>query len=120
MKLSTLVVYRRILLLLTLFCFALPTMAPSGTPGTLTGVVKDPNGANLPGVSVVVKNLATGATRSSISNGDGHWTMPGLAVGGYEVSYESTGFKRLVRDRVEVEASVPRSLEDKLEVGEIG
>ena len=46
--------------------------------------------------------------------------MPGLAGGTYEVSYESTGFKRLVRDRVEVEASVPRSLEDKLEVGEIG
>src|SRR5688500_17304553 len=120
MKLFTLVVYRRILLLLTLFCFALPAMAQSGTAGTLTGVVKDPIGANLPGVSVVVKNLATGATRTSISNGDGHWTMPGLAVGTYEVSYESTGFKRLVRDRVEVEASVPRSLEDKLEVGEIG
>src|SRR5687767_10562626 len=120
MKLFTLVVYRRILLLLTLFCFALPAMAQSGTAGTLTGVVKDPNGANLPGVSVVVKNLATGATRTSISNGDGHWTMPGLAVGTYEVSYESTGFKRLVRDRVEVEASVPRTLEDKLEVGEIG
>jgi hypothetical protein len=31
-----------------------------------------------------------------------------------------TGFKRLVRDRVEVEASVPRTLEDKLEIGEIG
>jgi hypothetical protein len=119
----TLVIRRRIFLLLTLgfFCFAAPVaMAQTGTVGTLTGVVKDPNGANLPGVSVVVKNLATDATRTAISNGDGHWTLPGLPVGTYEVSYEITGFKRLVRDRVEVEASVPRTLEDKLEIGEIG
>ena len=123
MNLFTFVVPRRILLLLTLTlcCVAAPAvMAQTGTVGTLTGVLHDPNGANLPGVSVVVKNLATGATRTAISNSDGHWTLPGLPVGAYEVSYEITGFKRLVRDRVEVEASVPRSLEDKLEVGEIG
>jgi hypothetical protein len=88
--------------------------------GTLTGLVIDPNGANLPGVSVVVKNLGTDATRTAITDNDGHWTLPGLPIGTYEVSYEITGFKRLVRDRVEVEASVPRTLEDKLEIGEIG
>ncbi len=110
-----------LLLTLTLFCiFQLVIVAQSGTVGTLTGVVKDPNGANLPGVSVTVKNLGTGATRTATSGEDGHWTMPGLPVGTYEVSYETTGFKKLVRDRVEVEASVPRSLEDKLDVGEIG
>ena len=122
MNVFTFVVHRRIFLLLTLaLCCAAPVaMAQTGTAGTLTGVIKDPNGASLPGVSVVVKKLATGATRTAISNGDGHWTLPGLPVGTYEVSYESTGFKRLVRDHVEVEASVPRTLEDKLEIGEIG
>ena len=113
-------VRRLLCLLLTLTFFACLAVAQSGTVGTLTGVVRDPNGANLPGASVVVKNLATGATRTAISNEDGHWALPGLPVGAYEVSYEITGFKRLVRDRIEVEASVPRTLEDKLEVGEIG
>ena len=123
MNLFTSVRHCRISLLLTLafICLAAPVaMAQTGTVGTLTGVVKDPNGANLPGVSVVVRNLGTGATRTAISNDDGHWTLPGLPVGPYEVSYEITGFKRLVRDRVDVEASVPRTLEEKLEVGEIG
>lgn len=122
MNLFTVVRHRPAILLLTLtlFCLIVPGAMAQGTVGTLTGVVKDPNHANLPGVSVIVKNLGTGATRTAISNGDGHWTMPGLPVGAYEVSYESTGFKRLVRDRVEVEASVPRTLEDTLEVGEIG
>jgi Carboxypeptidase regulatory-like domain len=105
--------------LLTLI-FQLTIIAQSGTVGTLTGVVKDPNGANLPGVSVFVRHLGTGMTRTAVSGEDGHWTMPALSIGTYEVSYEITGFKKLVRDRVEVEASVPRTLEDKLEVGEIG
>ena len=110
-----------LLLTLALFCILqLPVMAQSGTAGTLTGVVLDPNGANLPGVSVTVRNLGTGATRTTITGEDGHWTLPGLPIGTYEVTYESTGFKKLVRDRVEVEASIPRTLEDKLEVGEIG
>jgi hypothetical protein len=103
-----------------LCCFQLGVVAQTGTVGTLTGVVKDPRGANLPGVSVAVKNIATGATRTTVTNEEGHWTLPGLAIGAYEVSYEITGFKKLVRDRVEVEASVPRTLEDTLEVGEIG
>ena len=109
------------LLTLSIFCCLQPSaLAQSGTVGTLTGVVIDPNGANLPGVSVVVKNLGTGATRTAITDSDGHWTVPGLPIGAYELSYEITGFKRLVRDRVEVEASIPRTLEDKLELGEIG
>ncbi|HVF23783.1 MAG TPA: carboxypeptidase-like regulatory domain-containing protein, partial [Pyrinomonadaceae bacterium] len=109
-----------LLLAITLLCsFQLIVLAQAGTAGTLTGVVKDPNGANLPGVSITVRSLGTGATRTATSGEDGHWTLPALPIGTYEVTYETTGFKKLVRDRVEVEASVPRTLEDKLEVGAI-
>ena len=99
-----------------------PTMVPgqSGSSGTLTGVVQDQNGANVRGATVLVKNLATGATRTTTTGEDGQWTLPALPVGEYEVEYEMTGFKKLVRNKVEVEASVPRTLEDQLEVGEVG
>jgi hypothetical protein len=109
-----------LLIISLLFGVQVAVMAQGGTVGTLTGVVKDPQGANLPGVSISVKNIATGATRTAVTNGEGHWTLPGLAIGTYEISYEITGFKKLVRDKVEVEASVPRTLEDTLEVGDIG
>ena len=112
-------IFSTLLTLLTLCILQSVIIAQSGV-GTLTGVVKDPNGAHLPGVSVVVRNLNTGLTRTATSGEDGHWTLPALPAGAYEVTYETTGFKKLVRDRVEVEASVPRTLEDKLEVGEIG
>ena len=83
-------------------------------------MVQDPNGANISGVTVTAKNIATGATRTATTSDDGRWSLPGLTVGAYEVTYEMTGFKKLVRTGVEVEASVPRTLEDKLEIGEIG
>lgn len=116
---------RRIQLLLFLIFTAIYSVqftsyAQSGTAGTLTGVVQDPNGANLPGVNVVARNISTGATRNTTSDSEGRWNLPGLPIGTYEVSYELTGFKKLVRERVEVEASVPRSLVDKLEIGEVG
>jgi len=97
-----------------------PVMAQAGLMGTLTGVVQDPQGANLPGVSVTVKNLATSAARTVTTGSEGHWTMPALAVGTYEITYELEGFKKLVRQQVEVEASITRTIEDKLEIGEIG
>jgi len=76
-------------------------------------------GASLPGVTVTVKNLETGAVRTVATNGEGSWTIAALAVGTYEVAFEITGFRRLVRKRVQVEASVPRTLEDKLELGDV-
>ena len=106
---------------ITVFAFsATVAMAQAGPTGTLTGVVKDPNGANLAGVSISIRNVGTGASRTTTTDESGYWTVPALAVGTYEVTYEITGFKKLVRERVEVEASVPRTLEDKLEIGEIG
>ncbi|MDQ3133179.1 MAG: carboxypeptidase-like regulatory domain-containing protein, partial [Acidobacteriota bacterium] len=81
--------------------------------------VQDATGALLPGVAVNVKNAGTGQTRTATTNDEGRWTVPVLPVGTYEVAIEISGFKRLVRQNVEVEAAVPRTLEDKLEIGEI-
>ncbi len=101
--------------LATVLIASAAVLAQSGSNGTLTGVVQDPNGANISGVTVTAKNIATGATRTATTSDDGRWSLPGLTVGAYEVTYEMTGFKKLVRAGVEVEASVPRTLEDKLE-----
>jgi hypothetical protein len=93
--------------------------AQASATGSLGGALQDANGASLPGVSVTVKNKGTALTRATTSDGEGRWTMPALAVGTYEVTYELKGFKKLVRTDVQVEAAVPRTLEDKLETGEL-
>ncbi len=105
---------------LSFMLLPLSASGQSGASGTLSGIVQDPNGASMPGVSVTVRNIATDASRTVITNDDGRWTLPGLSVGSYQVTYELSGFKKLVRDGIAVEASIPRTLEDKLEIGDVG
>lgn len=98
----------------------LNTLAQSGTTGTLTGTIQDSNGGAVPGATVTVKNIDTGFARATTADEQGQWTIPQLPVGrSYEVTYEAQGFKRLIRQNVEVEASVPRTLDDRLEIGEL-
>lgn len=113
-------ILQRVMLILALMLMAPVLLVAQSAGGALTGVVHDPNGANLPGVVVTVRNVSTGATRSAVANSEGRWTIAALSAGTYEISYELDGFKKLVRERVEVEAAIPRTLEDRLEIGEVG
>lgn len=62
------------------------------TAATVGGTVKDESGAVLPGVSVTVKNTATGLTRSAVTDSDGFFTIPGLPPGTYESRATLSGF----------------------------
>ena len=108
-----------LLALLTSVLVAGSAFAQSGPTGALTGTVQDPNGAHLPGVSVSLSSDTTGAIRNATTDNEGRWTIPGLAVGTYQITYELIGFKKLVRERMSVEALVTRTVETKLEVGEV-
>ncbi|MBC7932088.1 MAG: carboxypeptidase regulatory-like domain-containing protein, partial [Rubrivivax sp.] len=109
--------FRLFVVFVALLAFQTVAHAQSSPTGTLTGTIQDINGAAIPGVMVTAKQTDTGTSRQVTSDDDGRWTLPALAVGAYELTYEKQGFKRLVRQNVAVEASVPRTFDDKLEVG---
>src|SRR5688572_14201314 len=96
-----------------------PTIAAAqGSPtGILSGVVSDPGGGVLPGVTVVAVNVATGLTQTTVSSAAGEWRITALPAGTYEVTFELAGFKKLVRSGISVEAAVTRSVPVTLEVG---
>jgi outer membrane receptor protein involved in Fe transport len=60
--------------------------------GQITGTVLDQTGAALPGAEVTAKNLATGTSRSSVTNSSGVYTIPNLQPSTYEVSIGASGF----------------------------
>ncbi|MGH9943588.1 MAG: carboxypeptidase-like regulatory domain-containing protein, partial [Pyrinomonadaceae bacterium] len=95
------------------------TLAQSGSTGSLSGVVQDTAGSIIPGVNVTVRNVGTGLTRTVVTDDEGRWTVQVLPVGNYEVSFERDTFKKLVRENIEVEASVPRTVDAALEVGQV-
>src|SRR5688500_15466886 len=72
-------------LCLAVLTFAAPQqLLAQGNPnGTLTGVVSDPSGGVLPGVTVVIKNAQTGLTQQTLTGTAGEWRVPALPPGQY-------------------------------------
>ena len=73
---------------------AVPVFGQGGsTSATLTGVVKDKDGA-VPGATVVIKNMATGAELAPVvTNESGTYSFPGLAPGVYKVTITMQNYK---------------------------
>lgn len=87
--------------------------------GTITGTVSDQQGAVIPGASVEVRNVSTNALFTAATNEGGLYTAPGLAVGEYEVSAESAGFKRAVRSGLTLQVNQIARVDLQLEIGQV-
>ena len=70
--------------------------------GEITGVVKDPSGAVLPGTTITVTDVSTNRQRVLFSSSDGVYAVPSLAPGEYRVDVEQPGFRAIRRDGVRV------------------
>ncbi len=75
---------------------SLPAAAQS-TGGAISGTITDSTGGALPGVTVTIKHVETGTTRTAVTNPQGRYTAPSLNPGSYEVSAELQGFQTSVR-----------------------
>jgi uncharacterized surface anchored protein len=67
------------------------------TTGTISGTVQDAQGARVAGATVTVRKLDTNLERSLVTESDGRFRFPGLAIGPYELSVEHTGFTGYAR-----------------------
>src|SRR5262245_20691522 len=78
-----------------LFClFTASTALAQGGNGQLGGIITDPSGALLPGVSITATNPDTGITSTTISNETGSYNFPSLQPGSaYRVSASLPGFQ---------------------------
>jgi Carboxypeptidase regulatory-like domain len=84
--------------------------------GSLGGRVTDNSGAVVPGASVAVRNLATGAQQSANSNSTGLYRFPVLVPGTYSIVASLKGF-RDVQALVSVQVGNATSQDIKLQVG---
>ncbi len=80
------------LLLTGLLALTISHTAWAQATGTITGRAVDQADAVLPGVTINLKNVDTGATRSTVTNDQGVFSVPALERGTYELSAELTGF----------------------------
>ncbi|HLL77478.1 MAG TPA: TonB-dependent receptor [Pyrinomonadaceae bacterium] len=73
--------------------FAASAAFAQQTDATVTGEVKDQNGAVVAGAQVSARNLETGFTRNTTSDAEGRYTFASLPVGSYEIRAAKGGFR---------------------------
>ena len=76
-----------------------PTTFAQGTQtGTLAGTVIDQGGLVLPGVTVTASSSSLQGVRSTVTDENGRYSIPGLPPGTYSVRYELQGMSTVTRD----------------------
>src|SRR5438105_383629 len=64
---------------------------------SLQGIVADASGAAVPNADIVVINTATGGVWELKTDSTGHYRVPVLQPGAYEIHVSQTGFQAVVR-----------------------
>ncbi|HEU0172678.1 MAG TPA: TonB-dependent receptor [Blastocatellia bacterium] len=103
----------------TLACVALCGASVFGqaTSGVISGTLLDPQGAALPGATVKIKNLETGATREVKSDSSGFYRVTGLAPGFYEAQASAEGFTSETRGNLALTVAEAIVVNFNLKVG---
>src|SRR5438552_9958730 len=77
--------------------------AQSATTGAIAGVVRDPTGAVLPGVTVEAASPALiEKVRTVVTDGEGQYKVVDLRPGTYTVTFTLVGFSAVKREGVEL------------------
>ncbi len=97
----------------------LPFARAQESRGTILGRVMDPSGAVVSGAKVQVTNTQTNVSSASATNPEGNYEFPFLIPGTYRVTAELQGFKKAVRDGIELRVNDRLALDLALEVGEV-
>src|SRR5947209_20423961 len=79
-------------LLIPVMLFTFAIAHAQNLTGTLSGTAMDQSDARIPGAEVVVKNDATGDTRTSKADSAGFWSVTALIPGSYTITISAKGF----------------------------
>jgi hypothetical protein len=87
--------------------------------GGLLGTIVDQSGFALPGVTLTITEVNTNVSYSAVTNNSGNYVFSNLKDGKYRVSAELSGFKRVVREGVDVPVNATPRVDLKMEVGAV-
>jgi hypothetical protein len=87
------------------------------TRASISGQVTDPTGGAIPAAIVTVRSLERNISTSTIRSDSGRYQIAFLLPGRYSISVESTGFKKYVRDDIQLGSAEKLGLDIALEIG---
>src|SRR3984957_1186003 len=86
---------------------------------TVSGIITDPSGAVVPGVSVTIIGQGTGLKRSALTDTAGEYRFAGLPTGDYSLRLEKKRFQSQVRAGVELNSAVDVTINLQIAIGDI-
>jgi hypothetical protein len=98
--------------------FLLPVAATAQT-SSINGVVTDPSGAVVPGVTMTLINAATARTTTATTNSSGFFVFPDLPAGVYTLRAEKKGFKASEHVGIHVDPASSVSVNSTLQLGQV-
>jgi hypothetical protein len=110
---------KRLLFIGMMTIFAGTPSAWAQVTGALSGRVVDATDAGIPGATVTVKMLETGASRSTTTNENGTYRLLAVPVGPLEVRAEKAGFKAAVRLGMDLAVGQEAVANMRLDVGTV-
>ncbi|MBI1873212.1 MAG: carboxypeptidase regulatory-like domain-containing protein [Acidobacteria bacterium] len=104
--------------LLVIALVAFPAAAQQ--TGTISGSVKDSQGAVLPGVTVTLSGASLiGGDRAVTTGSTGTYQFTSVPPGQYDVTYELVGFAKLKREGIRVQVAVTTRLDVEMAVASL-
>ncbi|HEY3936074.1 MAG TPA: TonB-dependent receptor [Bryobacteraceae bacterium] len=85
---------------------------------TVLGTVTDPSGASVPSAEVVLTDVSTNQQKKTTTNDAGHYEVPYLKPGTYDVKVSSAGFKTMIQQGVVLLVDSNLRLDFTLQVGD--
>lgn len=96
-----------------------PVGQSQSVTATILGSVTDSSGALVPEATVTVTEVQTGIVRRSQTNTEGLYIFPYLPPGQYTVEVERAGFKRFMRQGVQLSVAQTLRVDAQLQPGQI-
>jgi Carboxypeptidase regulatory-like domain/TonB dependent receptor len=87
--------------------------------GSLLGTVTDSTGAAAPNATVTITETRTNISNTASTNSSGNYVFSNLQDGNYRVEVSLSGFKRVVRENIEVSVNTTIRVDLVLEVGNV-
>src|SRR5579862_1831409 len=104
--------------LMLAFALVLPARAQV-VGASVNGTVRDISGGAIPGAAVTVRNLETGAIRSITTDDSGHYFVPSIAIGHYEITAVKEGFNSQIKTGIDLSVGQDSTIDFTLPVGEV-
>ena len=95
-----------------------PARAQTPT-GEISGVVVDPSGSAVPGVTITLTSAATNAVREVQTNSAGLYIIPAIPPGRYTLKAQISGFRAIERRDIDVQVGSSNRIPITLELGDL-